>query len=113
GSTAPPWTLPHPGMFQPRRSNTGAIVATILVALLVVGAGTVGFLALTSKKHHVADSRYDYPAATETPSPTERRTTTTTTRRTTTTTTTTTTTRGTTTTRSTTTSTTPAGPQPV
>src|SRR5439155_235677 len=52
GSTAPPWTLPHPGMFQPRRSNTGAIVATILVALLVVGAGPVGFLALTSKKRH-------------------------------------------------------------
>jgi predicted metalloprotease len=113
GSTAPPWAMPHPGAFQPRRSNTGAIVATVLVALLVVGAGSVGFLAITSKKHHVADSRYDYPESTYTPShtTTTRRTTTTTT--TTTRTTTTTTTTGTTTTRSTPTSTTPAGPQPV
>ena len=104
--------MPHyPGAFQPRRSNTGAIVATVLVALLVVGAGTVGFLAITSKKHHVADSRYDYPASTDTSTATR------TTRKTTTTTTT--TTRGTTTTSTTTatrsspTSTKPAGPQPV
>lgn len=117
GSTAPPWAMPpHPGMFRPKRSNTGAIVATVLVALLVAGAGTIGALALTHKKHSVADSRYDnYPSGTHTPTTTERTTTrrtTTTTSRTTTTTSTRTTT-PTTTTRSSPTNTTPAGPQPV
>src|SRR2546429_4405804 len=116
GSTAPPWAMPpHPGAFQPRRSNTGAIVATVLVALLVVAAGTVGFLALTQKKHSVADSRYDsYPTDTNSPTASDRTTrrTTTTTSRTTTSTTTARTTTPTTTTRSPTTSAKPAGPQP-
>lgn len=111
GSTLPPWNLPHPGAFTPRKSNTGAVVATVLVAVLLLAAGTVGVLTLTDKKDHVADANYDYPESTVDPPPTTTDTTTATTR----TTTTTSTTSTTATTRSTTksTSSTPAGPQPV
>jgi uncharacterized protein len=113
GSTLPPWTVPHPGAFTPRKSNSGAIVATVLVAVLLVAAGMVGVLTLTDgkKKDHVADTNYDYPASSDEPPATSSRT-----RTTSRTTTTTTATRSTTTTTSRTsrsTSTTQAGPQPV
>jgi predicted metalloprotease len=109
GATTPPWlqrTYP-----PPRKSNTGAIVATLVVVALVVAAGLIGVLAVGGKKHHVADTGYDYPAAEPSTSDYTR----TTTRRTTTTTRTTrtTTTTTTTTTAPTRTSTAPAGPQPV
>jgi predicted metalloprotease len=112
GSTVPPWNLPHPGAFTPRKSNTGAIVATVLVAVLLVAAGMVGVLTLTDKKKdRVADTNYDYPASTAEPTTTTERTTRATTRTTTATTTRATTTTAGTTSRSTTTR--PAGPQPV
>jgi uncharacterized protein len=108
GPTAPPWTLhPYP---VPRRSNTGAIVATIVVVLLVVAATLIGVIAVNGKKDHVADAGYDYPDSGALPTTSRRPETT---RRTTTTR----TTRSTTTTtppaRSTRTSSAPAGPQPV
>ncbi|MFL6142334.1 MAG: neutral zinc metallopeptidase [Labedaea sp.] len=62
GPAAPPWTLPaHPGAFAPRRSNAGAIVATVLVLMLVGAAGLIGAVTVSGRKHHVADTRYDYP----------------------------------------------------
>ncbi|MPZ86294.1 MAG: metallopeptidase [Actinophytocola sp.] len=68
GSTTPPWLQGypgHPGMLRPRpKSNTGPLVATILVAVLVVGAGLIGFLALNDRGDHVADTGYDEPATT-------------------------------------------------
>jgi uncharacterized protein len=114
GSTVAPWTLPHhPAAFRPRKSNAGAVFATIMVAVLVAGAGLVGVLALTEKKQNVADTGYnDYPAETSSETTTSR-TRRQTTRVTATTTTTTRSTTTTTTTSRTTTRTTPAGPQPV
>jgi hypothetical protein len=105
----PAWHQPPP-QFQPRpKSNTGMIVTITLVSVLVVTAGLIGVLALTSKKHStsVADSGYeDYPTSTAGPFPTTTTLTTTTTAVTTTATTTTSRT-------TTTTTTTSAGPQPV
>jgi predicted metalloprotease len=109
GSTAPPWLQGypgHPGMLRPRpRSNTGPLVATIIVAVLVVLAGLIGLAALSDRGNHVADTGYDEPPATigET----------TATGTTTTGTTLTTTDAAVTTTQNTPTETTPAGPQPV
>jgi hypothetical protein len=99
-------------MPRPRpKSNTGPLVATILVAVLVVSAGLIGFLALNKSGDHVADTGYDAPATTSgSESSTTTETTTTTTDATTTTTTS--DTVGTTT-QDTPTETTPAGPQPV
>lgn len=113
GSTAPPWTLPYAG--PPRRkSNTGAIVATVLVGVLVVAAGLIGVIAFTGKKDHVADTGYDYPETSSSSTSSEDTETTTTTRtRTTGRTTRSTTPTRTTPTRTTRTSTTPRGPQPV
>lgn len=60
----PPWSLPpYPGAMPPRRSNTGAIVATILICALLVGAGVVGVATATNRKPPVADVGYDYPEA--------------------------------------------------
>ncbi len=51
-----------PGMLRPRpKSNTGPLVATIVVAVLVVSAGMIGFLALNDRGNHVADTGYDEP----------------------------------------------------
>jgi len=67
--TTPPW-LQYPGpphLLAPRRkSNSGAIVATIIVAVLVGVVGLVGLLALNDKGDSVADTGYDSQA----PSPT-------------------------------------------
>jgi uncharacterized protein len=109
----PPWVQGypgHPGMLRPRpKSNTGPLVATIIVAVLVVSAGLVGFLALNDRGNHVADTNYDEPATTSEPSTQDTTTTTTSD----TVTTTTTTDAPVTTTQDTPTETTPAGPQPV
>jgi hypothetical protein len=99
-----PWVESYPGHLPgPPKSNTAAILTTVLVGVLVVVVGMVGVLAATDKKDNVADTGYDEPV--------------TTTSETTTTTTETTTTELTTTTEDTTyeteTETTPAGPQPV
>jgi predicted metalloprotease len=52
-------------MLRPRpKSNTGPLVATIVVAVLVVSAGLVGILALNDRGDHVADTGYAEPAAT-------------------------------------------------
>jgi predicted metalloprotease len=60
--SVPPWTLPpYPGAAPPRRSNTGAIVATILIGALLVGAGVVGVASATQRRTPVADVGYDYP----------------------------------------------------
>jgi hypothetical protein len=88
------------------------VVATVVVAALVVATGLIGVITLTGNKNHVADAGYDYPAASSTRSSTDDFETTTTTRRTSRATTTTTTTSLITTTRSTPTSTAPAGPRP-
>jgi predicted metalloprotease len=107
GSTIPPWV--RPDAFARPRSNTGAIVATVLVAVLVVAVALVGVITLTGKKDRVADAGYDYPITTsERRAGSEAETTSdaTTTRRTNRTTT-------TTTTRTTRTSSTPTGPRPV
>jgi predicted metalloprotease len=101
-------------MLRPRpKSNTGPLVATIIVAVLVVSAGMVGFLALKDRGNHVADTGYDDPATTtssETSTSTGTTTITTTTDAPITTTT---DAPVTTTTQDTPTETTPAGPQPV
>jgi hypothetical protein len=104
----------HPHLLRPRRqSNTGALVATIIVAVLIGAVGLVGVLAMSGRGDSVADAGYDNtPSATRThssaPYPT-------TTYETTTTTTTTTTTGQTTydTPTGTPTGTTAAGPRPV
>jgi predicted metalloprotease len=67
--TTPPWLQypGHPHMLAPRRkSNSGAIVATIIVAVLVGVVGLVGLLALNDRGDSVADTGYDSQA----PSPT-------------------------------------------
>lgn len=113
GSTAPPWTLPsYPGAIPRRKSNTNAILATVVVAVLLVGAGVIGVVAVTSKKAHVADSGYDYPPTSSSETSTSD-TSETTVETTSDTTQTTTTTSRTATTTSRTTRTTPSGPQPV
>jgi predicted metalloprotease len=97
-------------MQRPRpKSNTGPLVATIVVAVLVVSAGLIGFLALNDRGNHVADTGYDEPAATSSETSTTTETTTTTTDVPLTTT----TDAPITTTEDTPTETTPAGPQPV
>ncbi len=117
GPTVPPWVQGypgHPGMLRPRpKSNTGPLVATIVVAVLVVTVGMIGVLALTDRADHVADTGYDQPASTggaDTATTTEPTTGTTSDAPTTTTTT---DAPVTTTTTDTPTETTPAGPRPV
>lgn len=108
----PPW-LQYPGhqhLLHPRpKSNTGPLIATVLVAVLVVAVGTVGLLALNGKSDNVADTGYDSPSYTTTTSYSDPFPTTTTSE--------TTTTYDTSTDEETTydtpTETTPAGPQPV
>lgn len=61
--TTPPW-LQYPGhqhLLQPRKkSNSGAIVATILVAVLIVGVAVVGLVAVNDgKRNAVADTSSD------------------------------------------------------
>jgi uncharacterized protein len=46
------------------KSNTGPLLATIVVAVLVVTVGMIGVLALSDRGSHVADTGYDGPAAT-------------------------------------------------
>jgi predicted metalloprotease len=118
GPIMPPWTLPaHPGAFAPRRSNAGAVVATVLVLMLVGAAALIGVVTASGRKNHVADTRYDYPATSSGPASDTETDDTTTSRadRGTTTTQTTTAGRAPTTTRTTsrTTSSTPSGPRPV
>jgi len=66
-STAPPW-LQYPGhqqLLAPRpKSNSGALVATIIVAVLVGAVGLVGLLALNDKGDAVADTGYDSSTST-------------------------------------------------
>jgi uncharacterized protein len=98
-------------MQRPRpKSNTGPLVATIIVAVLVVSAGMIGFLALNDSGNHVADTGYDEPVATNSETTTSRDTITTTTADAPITTT---TDAPVPTTQDTPTETTPAGPQPV
>jgi uncharacterized protein len=95
-------------MLAPRRkSNTGALLATVIVAVLVGAVGIIGLVAANdSGGDSVADTGYDSPSYTSTyssdPFPTTTDETTTTT-----------TTTTTETTEDTPTETTPAGPQPV
>lgn len=107
----PPW-LQYPGhqhLLQPRRkSNTAALVGTLIVVVLLGVVAMVGVISLNDKGNSVADTGYgDDPATTSSTT-----TTTTTTRYRTSTTTTTTTTEERTT-EDTPTETTQAGPQPV
>jgi predicted metalloprotease len=106
--TTPPW-LQYPGhqhMLAPRKkSNSGALVATIIVAVLVGAVGLVGILAMNDRGDHVADTGYGgSPTSTYSsdPFPTTTYETTTTTEATT----------DETTTEDTTTEATPEGPQP-
>lgn len=94
---------------QPK-SNTAPLVATLLVALLVVTVGTIGFISLRDRGEHVADTGYDEPATTSNENTTTEDTFTTTTTEDTFTTT---SDAPVTTTEDTPTETTPAGPQPV
>jgi uncharacterized protein len=107
--TTPPW-LQYPGhqhLLQPRRkSNTAALVGTLIVVVLLGAVAMVGVLAMNDKGDSVADTGYG-----DDPSTTSTTTTTTTTYETTTTTSETTTTE--TTTEDTPTETTQEGPQPV
>lgn len=97
-------------MLQPRpKSNSGPLLATVLVAVLVVSVGMIGVLSLSDRKDPVADVGYDEPAVTTT----EATTTTTTTTTTITTTTTTTDDETEPTTEDTPTQDAPRGPQPV
>src|SRR2546430_2747269 len=101
-----------PGGIARRKSTFGAIPAPVVGAVVLVGAGVIGVLAVTRKKSPVADSGYDYPQTTstvDTSAPPE----TTTEESTGTSETETTTETTTTTTRTTRTSSTPSGPQPV
>lgn len=103
--TAPPW-LQYPGhTLRPRRkSNTGALLATVIVAVLIGAVAVVAFVSASDKGDSVADTGYS-PSYTQTyssdPYPTTTSETTTTT----------TTTEDTT--EDTPTETTPAGPEPV
>ncbi len=67
GTHAPPW-LQYPGhqhLLAPRpKSNSGALVATIVVAVLVGAVGLVGLLALNDKGDAVADTGYDSSTST-------------------------------------------------
>ncbi|HYQ64205.1 neutral zinc metallopeptidase [Actinophytocola sp.] len=103
-STLPPWAQypGHPHLLQPRRtSNTGALVATIIVVVLLGTVATVGFLAMNRGGSSVADTGYDTdPTSSSDPFPTATSTTTTTTETA-------------ETTDDTPTETTPAGPRPV
>jgi predicted metalloprotease len=106
-STTPPW-LQYPGhqhMLQPRRkSNTGALLATVIVAVLIGAVAVVAFVSASDRGTSVADTGYD-PTYTQTYSSEEYPTTTYETSTTTTTT--------EETADDTPTETTPAGPQPV
>lgn len=94
-------------MLQPRpKSNTGPLVATIIVAVLVVSVGMLGLVGLQDRGSRVADTGYDEPAATTAESTTTTVTTTTDTPVTT-------TDAPVTTTENTPTQPTPAGPRPV
>ncbi|MFL6122904.1 neutral zinc metallopeptidase, partial [Actinophytocola sp.] len=111
-STMPPWA-PYPGhphMLAPHRpSNTGALIATLIVVVLLGGVATVGFVAMNNSGDSVADTGYDtVPTYTPPSSDGDPFPTTTYTRPTTTT-----TTETTEDTEDTPTETTPAGPQPV
>ena len=99
-----PWVEGYPGHPQGRpKSNTGAILTTILVGVLVVAVGMVGLIAANDKEDTVADTGYDEPVTTTSETTTTDVTTTTTE----------TTTETEETTYETETETTPAGPQPV
>ncbi len=108
-STTPPW-LQYPGpqyRLAPRKaSNTGALVATLIVVVLIGAVATVGFLSMKGDENSVADTGYSStPSSTyssDTYSTTSYETTTTTT-----------TTETTDTTEDTPTETTAQGPQPV
>jgi len=111
GPTTPPWVQPYPGRARPT-SNTGPIVATVVIAALVVTAGLIGVLALTGKKDSVADTGYTYPTSSDAPASSDDagsiEETTTTTRKTESS-----STRTSRTTRTTRTTSTPSGPRPV
>jgi len=64
GANLPPWAQPYPGhQLRPRpKSNTGPIVAVVLVAVLIAAAGIIGIVALNKKKDNVADVGYDDPS---------------------------------------------------
>jgi hypothetical protein len=95
----------HQHLLQPRKtSNTGALVATIIVVVLLGSVATVGLLAMNDRGSSVADTGYDTDPTYSNSSDAFPTTTSTTT---------TTTTDETTTTDDTPTETTPAGPQPV
>lgn len=52
---------------RPRpKSNSGPLLATVLVAVLVVTVGMIGFLSLNDRKDPVADVGYDTPGTTTT-----------------------------------------------
>lgn len=106
-STLPPW-VQYPGhrhMLAPRKSsNTGALVATLIIVVLLGGVATVGLIAMNGRGDSVADTGYEPPPTysySSDPFPTTTYETTTTTTET------------TDTTYDTPTETTPAGPQPV
>src|SRR6266536_2389847 len=108
-STTPPW-LQYPGpqyRLAPRKaSNTGALVATLIVVVLIGAVATVGFLSMKGDENSVADTGYSSTPSSsyssDTYSTTSYETTTTTT-----------TTETTDTTEDTPTETTAQGPQPV
>jgi uncharacterized protein len=112
--TMPPWAPQYPGYphrLAPRKSsNTGALLATIIVVVLLGGVAIVGLVSMSDKGNSVADTGYDtspsYTYSSD-PFPTTSYTTTSET------TTTTTTSEDTDTTEETPTETTPQGPQPV
>jgi predicted metalloprotease len=106
-ATTPPWLQPaYQHRLAPRKSsNTGALIATIIVIVLIGGVAIVGFLSMRSKGDSVADTGYDsttsYTTTTDPYSTTYETTTTTTSEET------------TTTTEDEPTEETPSGPQPV
>lgn len=59
-STVPPW-LQQPGYrLAPRKpSNTGALLATIIVIVLIGGVALVGFMSMSDKGDSVADTGYE------------------------------------------------------
>jgi uncharacterized protein len=60
-NTAPPWLqYPGPGYrLAPRKpSNTGALVATLIVVVLIGAVATVGFLSMGGSGNSVADTGY-------------------------------------------------------
>jgi predicted metalloprotease len=72
GPPALPAWHPQPPPFRPRKSNTGAIVTISLVSVLLVTAGLIAVLTLTSKKKttSVADNGYDHYQTSANPYPT-------------------------------------------